>query len=307
MLRCLFLLAAFATTVSLSAAPPRKVALTFDDLPGVNAGCDLKPIEEMNRKLIAAIRRADMPATALVVESNLCPPLRHNIGRIYEMWLNAGLDLGNHTYSHHNLNVTSLEKYQKDVIEGERTLRPLLANRGKKLRYFRYPYLRSGTELGKKRAFEQFLEGRGYVNAPVTIDNDEWIYAVAYSTALKRGDERTAARLADDYVRYMDDMFDFYETLSRETLGYELPQVLLLHVNQLNADHLDRLVVMARKRGYEFISLEEALRDKAYERKDRYVGNRGFSWLHRWAIDKGKQPPMHADPPDWVMDFYRTR
>jgi peptidoglycan/xylan/chitin deacetylase (PgdA/CDA1 family) len=307
MLRPLLLLAALATAVSVSAAPPRQVAFTFDDLPGVNAACDLKQVEEMNRRLIAAIRRAEMPATALVVESNLCPPLRRNIGRIYEMWLTAGLDLGNHTHSHHDLNVTPLKKYQKDVIDGERTLRPLLASRGKKLRYFRYPYLRSGTDLEKKRAFEQFLERRGYINAPVTIDNDEWIYAVAYGAALRRGDKRTATQLADDYVRYMNDMFGFYETLSRETLGYELPQVLLLHVNQLNADHLDRLVMMARKRGYEFISLDEALRDKAYAQRDRYVGNRGFSWLHRWAIDKGKNPPMHAEPPDWVMDLYRAR
>jgi peptidoglycan/xylan/chitin deacetylase (PgdA/CDA1 family) len=301
------LLALLGTSVSISAEPPRKVAFTFDDLPGVNAGCEINPIEEMNRKLIAAIRRAGMPATALVVESNLCPRLRDNIGRIYEMWLTAGLDLGNHTYSHHNFNETPLEKYQKDVIEGERTLRPLLATRGKKLRYFRYPYLRSGTDLRKKRAFEQFLQRRGYVNAPVTIDNDEWIYAAAYKTAKGRGDEHTAARVADDYVRYMNDIFEFYETLSRETLGYELPQVLLLHVNQLNADHLDRLVVMAKKRGYTFISLDEALRDRAYAQKDLYVGNRGLSWLHRWAIDKGKHPSMHADPPDWVMELYRTR
>ncbi|MGZ8867569.1 MAG: hypothetical protein ACXW2P_04430, partial [Thermoanaerobaculia bacterium] len=71
--------------------------------------------------------------------------------------------------------------------------------------------------------------------------------------------------------------------------------------------HLDRLVAMARKRGYEFISMDQALRDKAYAQQDRYVGTRGLSWLHRWAMDKGRNPPMHADPPDWVMDLYRDR
>ena len=165
----------------------------------------------------------------------------------------------------------------------------------------------SGTDLRKKRAFEDFLDRRGYVNAPVTIDNDEYIYAAAYKSALERRDARTAAAVAVDYVRYMNDVFGFYERLSRETLGYEVPQILLLHVNQLNADHLDRLVDMARKRGYQLISMDEALRDKAYAQRDRYVGARGFSWLHRWALDKGKNPPMHADPPDWVMDLYRAR
>lgn len=288
-------------------AAPRKVAFTFDDLPGVAAGCDVKKLDEINRKLVAAIKRARMPATGLVVESNLCAAQRHRIGSLYEIWLAAGLDLGNHTYSHRNFNETPLEEYQKDVVEGERTLRPLLANRGKQLRYFRYPYLRTGTELRKKRAFEQFLERSGYINAPVTIDNDEWVYAAAYRKALERRDSRTAGRVADDYVRYMDYAFDFYEKLARETLGYEVPQILLLHVNQLNADHLDRLAAMARKRGYEFISMDEAMRDKAYAQQDGYVGTRGLSWLHRWAMDKGGNPPMHADPPDWVMDLYRNR
>ena len=237
-----------ATTVD---AAPRKVAFTFDDLPGVAAGCDVAQLERMNRKLIDSVRRARIPATGLVVESNLCAQERHRMGRFYEMWLSAGLDLGNHTYSHKDFNETPLQEFEKDVIEGERTLRPLLANRGRKLRYFRYPYLRTGKDLRKKRAFEEFLERRGYVNAPVTIDNDEWVYAAAYRTALERRDARTAAAVAVDYVRYMNDAFDFYERLSRETLGYEVPQILLLHVNQLNADHLDRLVGMARKRGYE--------------------------------------------------------
>jgi peptidoglycan-N-acetylglucosamine deacetylase len=297
----------FAGAVAADAAPQRKVAFTFDDLPGVGAGCDYGVIERMNEKLIASIRKNAIPATALVVESNLCESQRHRIGRIYEMWLAAGVELGNHTFSHDNFNETPLEEYQRDVIENERTLRPLLARSGKKLRYFRYPYLRTGLELRKKRAFEAFLKRQGYINAPVTIDNDEWVYAAAYKTALARRDMKTATRVADDYVRYMDYAFDFYETLSRQVLGYEVPQILLLHVNQLNADHLDRLAAMARKRGYELISMEEALRDKAYARVDNYVGPRGLSWLHRWAYDDKKKAPMHADPPAWVMELYRAR
>ena len=298
---------ACAIAIAAEGAPQRKVAFTFDDLPGVGAGCDYVAIERMNEKIVASIRRNKIPAAALVVESNLCKPQRHRISDLYELWLAAGVELGNHTFSHNNFNETPLDDYQRDVMENERTLAPLLARRGKKLRYFRYPYLRTGTELRKKRAFEAFLERRGYINAPVTIDNDEWVYAAAYNAALKRRDLKTAARVADDYVRYMDYAFDFYETLSRQVLGYEVPQILLLHVNQLNADHLDRLVAMARKRGYQFISMEEALRDKAYARVDNYVGTRGLSWLHRWAYDEKKKAPMHADPPDWVMDLYRAR
>lgn len=302
-LACIFVVAA-----SLQASPQRRVAFTFDDLPGfVASSCDLAAYERLNRTLVAAIVRNEMPATGLVVESQVCARERHRIGRLYEIWLAAGLELGNHTHSHRDFNRVSLEEYQKDVMAGEKTLRPLLARRGQRLRYFRYPFLRSGTELRKKRAFEDFLRRRGYVNAPVTIDNDEYVYAAAYDSALRRRDPKLAKRIAGDYLRYMDSIFGFYEKLSRDTLGYELPQILLLHVNQLNADYLDGLTEMTRRRGYELISMEEALRDKAYGRVDSYTGSRGLSWLQRWALDDGKKPPLHPAVPDWVMELYRTR
>ena len=301
----------FAIVVMILAAFPaaaeRRVAFTFDDLPGLGSPCDVARFAALNRKLVAAIQRNRMPAVGLVVESRVCPEQRHRLGSLYEIWLDAGLELGNHTRSHRDFNITPIEEYQADVIAGETVLRPLLEQRGKPLRYFRYPFLRSGTELGKKRAFEQFLRERGYTNAPVTIDNDEYIYAAIYDRALAAGDRQLAAKIADDYARYIDSIFAFYERLSRDTLGYELPQVLLLHVNQLNADHLDRLTHVTRKRGYKFISLEEALRDRNYARRDAYVGRRGLSWLHRWALDDGKPAPSQPDVPEWVADLYRAR
>ncbi|HUP48162.1 MAG TPA: polysaccharide deacetylase family protein [Thermoanaerobaculia bacterium] len=292
------------------AGPPafasRSVAFTFDDLPGIG-GCDMASLERLNRKLVAAIRRHGIPAAGLVVESRVCPRQRHRIGKLYEIWLDAGLELGNHTHSHRDLNRTDLAEYQADVLAGEKTLRPLLEARGKPLRYFRHPFLRSGTELPKKRAFEAFLREHGYTILPVTIDNDEYIYAAAYDGALKRGEGELAERLAGDYIRYMESIFAFYERLSRETLGYELPQILLLHVNRLNADHLRPLAEMARRRGYRFVSAGEALRDEAYGREDAYTGARGLSWLQRWAIDDGTRPPLHPEVPGWVMDLYRRR
>ena len=296
-----------AVTLSPAGAPTRSVAFTFDDLPGLGAPCDIAAFEALNRKLVRAITRNDMPATGLVVEGRVCAEQRHRIGELYEIWLDAGLELGNHTLSHRDLNTMPLAEYQADVIAGEKTLRPLLESRGRKLRYFRHPFLRSGTELPKKRAFEAFLRERGYTIAPVTIDNDEYIYAAAYDAALRRKDRKLADTIARDYIRYMESVFAFYEGLSRETLGYEIPQILLLHVNRLNADHLDALAAMARSRGYRFISMEEALRDETYARKDAYVGKRGLSWLQRWALDDGKPAPPQPDAAEWVMELYRRR
>jgi peptidoglycan/xylan/chitin deacetylase (PgdA/CDA1 family) len=270
------------------AAPERAVVFTFDDIPGVHGGgCEALPA--LNRKLVSAIVRNRIPALGLVVDSRSC-----DNAALYKIWLDAGLELGNHTRSHRDFNITPIEEFEKDTLANGSSI--------PKMRYFRYPFLRSGTELAKKRAFERFLREHGYTNAPVTIDNDEYIYALAYRRAASRGDRALMKRIAADYIRYMESIFTFYEQLSRDTLGYELPQILLLHDNQINADHLDALVKMVRGRGYRIIPIDEALRDPNYARADGYVGRRGLSWLHRWALDDGKTPPSQPEPPKWVSE-----
>ena len=111
---------------------------------------------------------------------------------------------------------------------------------------------------------------------------------------------------ATDYLRYMESVFAAMEGVSRELLGREIAQVLLLHANALNADYFPRLAAMMKARGYRFVTLEDALRDPAYARPDTYVGEKGFSWLHHWEITEGKKRSPSPDPPDWVMKAYEA-
>jgi peptidoglycan/xylan/chitin deacetylase (PgdA/CDA1 family) len=256
----------------------RRVAITLDDLPGGQMeadGCNLSTLTALNQDLVGSLRRHRIPAVGFV-NGGRCRDRSPEIRRILSLWLDNALDLGNHTASHLDLNRVALDDYQRDVVDGESILRPLLTAHGKTLRWFRYPLLHTGTELQKKRRFEAFLRGRGYTNVPVTIDNDDYLYAIAYAHAIAAHDIPLTRRIADDYIRYMDSIFAFYEKFSRDVLGYELPHILLLHDNRLNADQLDRLAAMIRKRGYKFVRVEEALRDPAYRRVDSYVGGRGI-------------------------------
>ena len=83
-----------------------------------------------------------------------------------------------------------------------------------------------------------------------------------------RGDKQMAKRVAEAYIPYMDQKFAYFEQQSMALFGYEMKQVLLIHANALNADHFDKLALMIEKRGYKFISLDEALTDKAYTSPD---------------------------------------
>lgn len=288
------------------------MAVTFDDLPANPAGTlstALPVWREMTGKLLGVFQAAAMPVVGFVNENKLELKGETDADRaarigVLKMWTDAGFELGNHSYSHPSLNRTPLEEFEQDVIRGEPVTRGLLQAQGKPLRYFRHPFLQVGLELEKRRAFEAFLKQRGYAIAPVTIDNDEWIYAAVYADALRKGDSAAASRIGADYLRYMLQVVEFIEGVSRGLLGREVAQVLLVHANQLNADHFGALAKRVADRGYRFVTLEEALRDPAYARADTYVGAWGISWLHHWEITEGRRRTPAPDPPDWITKAY---
>ncbi|MDT5261717.1 MAG: hypothetical protein QOC61_721, partial [Acidobacteriota bacterium] len=156
-----------------------------------------------------------------------------------------------------------------------------------------------------KRGLAEFLSARGYTVAPVTIDNGDYIFADVYFKAKKRGDAAAAKRVADAYVPYMETVFDHFERLSSETFGREVKQVLLLHANELNADHFDELAAMLKRRGYTFVTLGEALEDPAYKEPDALFKG-GISWLHRWRMAKGLPAKWEPEAPGFVDELYKA-
>jgi peptidoglycan/xylan/chitin deacetylase (PgdA/CDA1 family) len=295
-----------ADRVALNQTPRRRVAVTFDDLPFTGDGgkTSVGELRRFTSKLLGTFAAHKIPAIGFVNERKLQREGEREARiSVLKMWTDAGLELGNHTFAHAGFYRTPLAEFERQVIDGEPVTRALLAARGMKLRYFRHPYLNTGPDLKTKEAFESFLAARGYRVAPVTIDNAEWIFAAAYAQALQRGDRETAGRVAQEYVPYMERMFEFYERMSVELFGREIRQTLLVHANALNADHFDRVAAMLKRRGYKFVTLDEALRDKAYERRDTYTGETGISWLQRWAITRGGRFKKEPALPPYMRQF----
>lgn len=152
-------------------------------------------------------------------------------------------------------------------------------------------------------SLNRFLAEHHYRVAPVTIDNSDYVFAAAYDRTRAGGDHEAAARIRSSYLEYMDSVTAFYERQSVAIVGRELPQILLLHANRLNADALDGLASMLRRRGYQFISLDEALKDPAYNSPDSYAGSGGITWLHRWATTAGVSRDVYRGEPEvpaWI-------
>jgi beta-lactamase regulating signal transducer with metallopeptidase domain/peptidoglycan/xylan/chitin deacetylase (PgdA/CDA1 family) len=280
----------------------RQVAVTFVSLPAVGTYYNPRA-EKDTRRLLASLAAADIRAVGFVNENQLYNEdeggkLDEERTRLLNLWLDAGHELGTQTRAHKSLYKVSLEEFQQDVLRGEEVSGKLMQARGLPLRFFSYPYLNTGPNRETKEAAEQFLAARGYRIHQVTIDNYDWLFGRVYAQARRVDDEETMRRVADEYVPYMERMFEYYEDLSRDTLGYELPQVLLLTAHALNAHKMDDLVAMMKRRGYEFITLDEALQDKAYGQPTTRTGPWGISWLERWAMERNykfKPEPRMSD------------
>jgi peptidoglycan/xylan/chitin deacetylase (PgdA/CDA1 family) len=297
---CLWL----STRATRAADPPaRAVAVTIDDLPAASNSMSAATVTEMTAKLLGTLRDQKVPVVGFVNERKL-----YRFGEVDErikalaMWLDYGFELGNHTFGHASLNRVGLPAWEDEVVAGENVTRLLLADHKMKLRYFRHPYLHVGRDLQTRRQAEAFLTARGYHIAPVTLDAWDWMYAGVYEDAKKRGEIALQGELAKSYLGYSDQVFAYSEKLSKQIMGYEPAQILLLHANQLEADHIGELIEVMRKRGYHFVTLEDALGDPAYSLPDTYVSEDGAGWLEHWAITQGKPPQGEPVFPQWVID-----
>ncbi|HEX6802450.1 MAG TPA: polysaccharide deacetylase family protein [Terriglobales bacterium] len=302
-----FALVAAGCSIVLPAQTPgqRAVAITVDDLPAAASQMmTASEIQEMTTKLVTTLRDQKIPAVGFVNEGKLYTWGEVD-GRINALktWLDNGMELGNHTFAHTSLNRVTLKEWEEEVIRGETVTRLLLAQHKMKMRYLRHPYLDTGRDLETRRQAEAFLTERGYRIAPVTMDAWDWMYARVYEDARRRGDANLQKRLLDSYLAYTTQVFDYYEKFSRNLMGYEPRQILLLHGNWLEADHIGEVLELLRKRGYQFVTLEEALSDPAYSMPDEYVGEEGTSWIDHWAITRGQPPRNTPVFPQWVIDL----
>lgn len=282
----------------------RQIAITIDDLPAAGSNSmSGTEIVEMTGKLLGTLRDQKVPAVGFVNERKL-----YKFGEVDDrikalsMWLDGGFELGNHTFTHASLNQVGLKEWEEDIVRGETVTRMLLAQHNMKLRYFRHPFLDTGRDLETRRQAEAFLVERGYRIAPVTMDAWDWMYAGVYEDARRRGDTALEQQLLTSYLTYTGEVFDYYEKFSKNLIGYEPKQILLLHGNWLEADHIGDLLAVLRKRGYQFVTLQDALSDAAYSMPDQYVGEEGTNWIDHWAITRGQPPQNTPVFPQWVID-----
>jgi peptidoglycan/xylan/chitin deacetylase (PgdA/CDA1 family) len=273
-----------ASTTSRARAPeqslgPARMAVTVDDLPA-------------HGELLPGISRADIARGVLRALKN------NGIRQAYafangtdiadepglievpKMWLRAGYPVGNHTYSHRNINDGTAQGYIEDIAKMDRLLQTLapVSPLAERRRVFRYPFLDEGSTIDRREAVRKYLLDNQYKIAQVTIDYNDWAWNDAYVRCVMQHDQDSIAWLKAHVVEEAERQVRMSDALARLLFGRDIAHILLLHVGAFDAVMLDTILKGFRARGVTFITLDEALTDPVYQidPKHLYEGGRGF-------------------------------
>ena len=250
------------TRQSTSHSNALKIALTFDDLP---VHGPLPPGETrvgIAQKIVAALQAVQAPPIYGFI-NGASVNAESDSAAVLAIWRDAGLPLGNHTWSHMNAGQHPVEDFEADVQRDEPLLRTLMS--GADWHWLRYPYLSEGATPKERAVLRAFLAEQGYRIAGVTLGFADYAFNEPYARCVAKGDSQAISELERDYLSAAQDTLRFSRGLSHLLYGRDIPYVLLLHIGAFDARMLPRLLGFYRAQGAELVSLAEAESDPWYD------------------------------------------
>jgi peptidoglycan-N-acetylglucosamine deacetylase len=258
-----------------SAIAKKEVAITIDDLPLANfdAHKTKKERQAIVKRLCERFQKRNIPVTGFFnMKYHETDPT------LVPIWKSCGITMGNHTYSHPRLRSVGLEKYLKDLSQGHAMVQAEVP-KGTTIP-FRYPYLYEGFPDAERQAVAKHLKTLHSPMAPVTIDTIDFYYTGGYSKAKKAGQSAQMKHYVEAWQFNLKESTELAEDLAWKLFEQYPPQILLIHGNEINSDHIEWYLDWLKEQGYSFVSLEEALKHAAYREPQVVSSPTGDSlWL----------------------------
>jgi peptidoglycan-N-acetylglucosamine deacetylase len=245
-----------------ASAGAQQIAFTFDDLP---AHGPLPPGEtriEVANKVIRALKKAHLPPVYGFVNGS-AEEQHPETGAVLSAWREAGNPLGNHTWSHINLNQHSLEDFERDTEKNESLLE--LQMKGADWKWFRFPFLEEGDTSAKKMGFRVYLAEHGYRIAGVTASFADYEWNEPYARCSEKRNRKAIRWLEKSYLAAAEEDIGYRKAMSEQLYGREIPYVLLMHIGAFDARMLPRLLQVYEAQGFTFVTLEDAEKDPFYQ------------------------------------------
>ncbi len=275
----------------------QKLAITMDDLP-VNG---LLPPGvtrvETTRNVLGILKKRHVPPVYGFINAK---KLEGNAdgAEALKLWA-AAEPVGNHTYSHMDLEQNPAEAFERDIEENELALELLARKPGPEdgWHWLRYPYLHEGDTVEKRRAVRAYLKTHGYRIAQVTLDWEDYLWNTAYARCVEKNDAKSIAWLRSSYLNTASEFLDLGRAQAKLIFGHEINYVLLMHLGAFSSTILPDALDLLKKKGFKLVTLEEAESDPAYE-GDPDVGlHDAGTLLDQWMQVKQIKYPEHAEKP----------
>jgi len=265
-----------------------RVAITMDDFNWGNA--IHQSAKERNRAILETLRAHSLKSALFVIGRNL----EDEQGKaLLSDWDRAGHLIGNHTYSHQNFNSSSLtvQFFRDDIIRAEALLKSFPGFR----RYFRFPMLKEGDTKLKRDGLRAFFSEQNYRVGHVTIDTSDWLVDQRLTARLKENPKAEVKPYRDFYLDHLWDRAQYYDSLAQRVTGRAVNHTLLTHYNLLNGLFLNDVIVMFKRKGWEFIDAAEAFQDQIFSAKPNVLPA-GESIVWSLAKEKGTIPMSQLYP-----------
>jgi peptidoglycan/xylan/chitin deacetylase (PgdA/CDA1 family) len=253
-------LAGLALLFYAAAAHAQSVAFTFDDGPRLDDTPLLTP-RQRNQAMLDALARHQVQAALFVTVANGADrPAGHALAKA---WGQAGHAVANHTMTHPDLNsaALSLAQYQQQVLDCDSVIRTLPGYQ----KWFRFTYLREGNTPEKRDGMRTFLKQQGYRNAYVSLDTSDWRFDDKLREVLNKNPQADLAPIRQSYLAHVRQRALAYRALSQQLQGRDIPQVILLHHNLINALWLDDVIAQFRAMGWSVTTPAAAFADPVYQ------------------------------------------
>jgi peptidoglycan/xylan/chitin deacetylase (PgdA/CDA1 family) len=283
----------------ISPAQQPKLAITFDDLP---AHGPLEPGQArpaVVKSILATLKQENMPPIYGFVNGFRMVDWPYQI-EILRAWHDAGEPLGNHTWSHPELDQTPTAKYIANITRNESTLEKVDPEGD--WHWFRYPYLDEGETVAKREEVRGWLAAHGYRVAEVSIDFQDWAWDDTYGRCAAKRDDAAIQRLHVTYLEAAAKADKAFRALSHTLYGRDIPYVLLMHVGSFDAVMLPDLIAQYRREGFSFVTMPEALSDLAYAEDPHVTTAGGSTFLEQVATLRKVNVP---EQPDYTAELDR--
>jgi peptidoglycan/xylan/chitin deacetylase (PgdA/CDA1 family) len=269
-----------------------QVALTFDDLPAhgtLPAG--MTRVDIANR-IIHALQAAHTPPTYGFVNAKR---IQEDVSseQVLQLWRDAGFPLGNHTFSHIDLNTNSLDAFEQDLLANEPVLEEFMGDQD--WRWLRFPFLREGDTVEKHHALYAFLKQHGYRAAEVTLSFGDYAYNEPYARCLAKNDQQGIEMLKQSYLSSAADSLSEGQELARLIYARDIRHVMLLHIGGFETVMLPQLLELLKQHKFKLITLQEAESDPAYASDAALPGDWGGTFLDQMLRAKHIPDPRHTE------------